>query len=82
MPKIEIDVTDRFLEIIDAVVESEGYGDRGEFIRDAIRERLNQDVAKDDGQLFEKIKDLIGGSKGGSTGGDLSDIIGKVIGRE
>lgn len=82
MPRIEIDVTDGFLEVIDTIAESEGYMDRGEFIREAIREKLKADVAQDTDGLAEKLKDLLGKASGGSGDNPLGDIIGKVIGRE
>lgn len=40
--KIQVYLTQEFIERVDGFYKSEGYADRSEFVRDCIRERMSR----------------------------------------
>ncbi len=61
---ITLKLEDKFLEDIDAVVEKEGYKNRTEFIRRALREKLEESKIK---EAMLELAHLKGASKKRTT---------------
>lgn len=66
----------KFLEDLDKVVKKEGYQNRTEFIRSALREKLEKTKLK---EAMESIAHLKGASKKKTSDGDLHKIRAKVF---
>ena len=57
---ITVKLEDKFLEDIDSIVEKEGYQNRTEFIRNALREKVEEVKLK---EVMKEIAHLKGASK-------------------
>lgn len=73
---ITVKLDDAFLKQIDNVVEMEGYQNRTEFIRNALREKLEEAKLK---QAMMEIANLKGASKKKTTDEELEKIREKVF---
>ncbi len=68
---INVKLDNKFLEEIDALVESKGYHNRTEFIREALREKVEEVKMK---EAMMSLAHLKGASKKKTTGKDLAAI--------
>ena len=74
---ITVKLDDAFLKQIDSVVETEGYQNRTEFIRNALREKVEEAKLK---QAMLEIAHLKGASKKKTSDEELEKIREKVFG--
>ena len=68
---ITVKMEDRFLQEIDSIVEKEGYQNRTEFIRNALREKLEESKLK---EAMIEISRLKGASKKRTTDKEYEEI--------
>lgn len=73
---ITLKMDDRFLGDIDAIVKKEGYQNRTEFIRNALREKVEESKLK---QAMMEIAHLKGASKKKTGDEELHQIREKVF---
>ena len=73
---ITVKLDDTFLKQIDKVVETQGYQNRTEFIRNALREKVEEAKLK---QAMMEIAHLKGASKKKTTDEELEKIREKVF---
>ena len=68
---ITVKMEDKFLKEIDSIVKKEGYQNRTEFIRNALREKLEESKLK---EAMLEIAHLKGASKKRTTEKEYEDI--------
>jgi len=68
---ISMKLEDSFLKAIDSVVKKEGYQSRTEFIRTALREKIDQERYK---EIYKRLGKLRGKAKTKTTDEDLHRI--------
>ena len=73
---ITLKLDDMFLKEIDSIVEKQGYHNRTEFIRNALREKVEDTKIKD---AMVQIAHLKGSSKKKTSDADLEKIREKVF---
>jgi len=73
---ITLKLDDMFLKEIDSIVEKQGYHNRTEFIRNALREKVEDTKIKD---AMMQIAHLKGASKKKTSDADLEKIREKVF---
>ncbi len=73
---INVKLDDMFLKEIDTIVEKQGYHNRTEFIRNALREKVEETKLKD---AMMQIARLKGASKKKTSDADLEKIREKVF---
>ena len=73
---ITLKLDDMFLKEIDSIVEKQGYHNRTEFIRNALREKVEDTKIKD---AMVQIAHLKGASKKKTSDADLEKIREKVF---
>ncbi|MBI2101315.1 ribbon-helix-helix protein, CopG family [Candidatus Woesearchaeota archaeon] len=73
---ITLKLDDMFLKEIDSIVEKQGYHNRTEFIRNALREKVEDTKIKD---AMIQIAHLKGASKKKTSDADLEKIREKVF---
>ena len=73
---ITLKLDDMFLKEIDSIVEKQGYHNRTEFIRNALREKVEDTKIKD---AIMQIAHLKGASKKKTSDADLEKIREKVF---
>ena len=73
---ITLKLDDMFLKEIDSIVEKQGYHNRTEFIRNALREKVEDTKMKD---AMVQIAHLKGASKKKTSDADLEKIREKVF---
>jgi metal-responsive CopG/Arc/MetJ family transcriptional regulator len=73
---ITLKLDDMFLKEIDSIVEKQGYHNRTEFIRNALREKVEDTKMKD---AMMQIAHLKGASKKKTSDADLEKIREKVF---
>ena len=73
---ITLKLDDMFLKEIDSIVEKQGYHNRTEFIRNALREKVEETKLKD---AMMQIAHLKGASKKRTSDADLEKIREKVF---
>ena len=73
---INVKLDDMFLKEIDTIVEKQGYHNRTEFIRNALREKVEETKLK---EAMIQIAHLKGASKKRTSDADLEKIREKVF---